>query len=84
VRDQAITTPAGPLAVGCDAHAEQAWLEVPATRVGLRVGELLMTIEALAMAYAELSGARPDSAARGVSRTLRNRARAARERSDQR
>jgi len=46
----------------------------------LTKGELLMAIEALPMVYAELCGARPDSLARGVNRTLRNRTRAARER----
>ena len=43
-------------------------------------GELLMAIEALAMAYADVVGARADSVARGVNRTLRNRTQAARTR----
>jgi hypothetical protein len=49
----------------------------------LAEGELLMVIEALAMAYAEVCGARPDSIARGVKRTIANRTRVARERRQQ-
>jgi hypothetical protein len=75
MRDQSISIATGRLVIGCDAGAERAWIELPtepAVTVHLREGELLMTIEALAMTYAELRGARPDSAAYGVKRTLRN------------
>lgn len=84
MRDQIITTAKGRLVIGCDRSAQRAWIEPPApddlpTTVHLSEGELLMIIEALGMAYAELVGARPDSIARGISRTLRNRTRVARE-----
>jgi hypothetical protein len=74
----------GQLAVGLDARS-RAWLELTPPKgavvtVELSDGELLMAIEALAMVYGELCGARPDSLAYGVSKTLRNRTRAARER----
>jgi hypothetical protein len=74
--DVSITTSAGRVTIGCD--DDRARLELPteppaALRLG--AGELLMTIEALVMCYAELRGARPDSAARGVMRTLHNRTR---------
>lgn len=83
MRDQAISTFAGRLVIGCEPGARRAWIELPtgpAVTVHLCDGELLMVIEALAMAYAELRGARPDSAARGVKRTLRNRTERRRER----
>ena len=85
MRDQAISITTGRIVVGCDRAQQRAWLELPADEsrsrlVPLRAGELLMLIEALAMAYAELHGARTDSAARGVNRTLRNRTLAARDR----
>lgn len=54
--------------------------EVSPTELELAEGELLMVIETLAMVYAELCGARPESLARGVNRTLRNRTAAARQR----
>lgn len=56
--------------------------QVPAAPAELELGpgELLMTIEALAMVYGELCGASPDSVARGVNRTLRNRTESARRR----
>ncbi len=75
MRDQAITTSSGRIVVSCAAGRELATLETPtdARCLTFTHGELLMTIEALAMAYATLRGARPDSAARGVHRTLRNR-----------
>ena len=76
MRDQSISTATGRLVIGCDANAERAWIELPtepAATVHLREGELLTTIEALVMTYAELRGARPDSAAHGVRRTLHNR-----------
>lgn len=84
MRDQQVgLAAAGQLAAGVDAGG-QAWLElsspVDTVMVVLAGGELLMTIEALAMVYAELCGARPDSLARGVNKTLRNRTTAARER----
>lgn len=75
MRDQTITTAAGRLAISCEAAAHRASLELPtnpAITLQLAEGELLMTIEALAMAYADLRGARPDTAARRVNRTLRN------------
>ena len=77
-----INTLEAQLVIGVDVAAGQAWLKlVDPERLPVRFGpgQLLMTIEALAMAYAELCGARPESAARGVNRTLRNRTRAARE-----
>jgi hypothetical protein len=82
MRDQLITLGSGErIAAGIEASG-RAWLELTTAegpvRVALAEGEALMTIEALAMLYAELCGARPDSAARGVNRTLRNRTAAAR------
>lgn len=62
------------------ARLEVTPLGEPASTVELREGEVLMAIEALVAVYAELCGARPDSLARGVNRTLTNRTAAARER----
>jgi hypothetical protein len=71
VRDQAVTTSSGQVIVRCD--AQRATLETPSATAELMPDELLLTIEALSMAYATLCGGRPDSAARGVKRTLHNR-----------
>jgi hypothetical protein len=70
VRDQLISLVA-------DADRHRAWLELvgdaEAATAELGEGELLMLIEALAMAYAVVCRARRDSLARGVNRTLRTR-----------
>lgn len=67
------------------ASGERAWLALTegdgaTATLELSAGELLMAIEALAMAYADVVGARADSLAYGVMRTIRNRTLAARER----
>jgi hypothetical protein len=85
MRDQLIRTGAGAThAAGVETNG-RVWLELtpPAgSRVAITLsdGELLMAIEALVIAYAELLGARPDRLARGVNRTLRNGTNAAGER----
>jgi hypothetical protein len=71
---------AGQIAAGVDAH-RRAWLEFTTGTGNVATGmlledELLRAIEALAMVYAELCGARPDSLARSVNRKLRSRVRA--------
>jgi len=86
MRDQRIKPAAGgELVVGARGAPALAWIELstPDAEPGmieLTEGELLMAVDALVMAYGELCGARPDSLARRVNRTLRNRTRAARER----
>jgi hypothetical protein len=62
------------------ARLELAGPDNDRSTVDLAPGELLAAIETLAMVYAELCGARPESLARGVNRTLRNRIAAARQR----
>jgi hypothetical protein len=73
----------GALSIGTDPAARRTWLELEqdtaVATVRLTEGELLMTVDALVIAYADLCGTRADSLARGVNRTLRNRTRAARE-----
>lgn len=73
----------GRLEAGADSDA-RAWLELhnpssPTASARLTDGELRLLIEALTIVYAALCGANPDSLARGVDRTIRNRTRAARE-----
>jgi hypothetical protein len=72
----------GTLTIGSMAN-ETARIEVitsdPASPLRLTEREVLLVIEAFAVVYADLCGARPESIARGVNRTLRNRTRAARE-----
>lgn len=86
MREQLVQLAAGgQLAAGVDPPGVRGWLELTApdgtpTTVALYEHEVLAAVEALAMLYAELHGARPASAARAASRTLRNGTRAARER----
>lgn len=84
VRDREVHLGAdGRLFVGRDS-AGAAWLELANSADKVRCepteGELLMTLEALAMLYADLVGANAASVATGINRTLANRTRAARER----
>ncbi|PZS15176.1 MAG: hypothetical protein DLM64_00305 [Solirubrobacterales bacterium] len=86
MRDQLVRIAAGgQLAIGVNPDG-RAWLELtaPDGTATVHVGEreLLLAIEALAMVYAQLGGARADrsSVALGVSRQLRSRTRGARER----
>jgi hypothetical protein len=84
VRDRHVTIGnAGELTGG--AVGEGGWLALTqgdgaTVTLELTEGELLMAVEALAMVYADAVGARADSIAYGVMRTIRNRTQAARER----
>jgi hypothetical protein len=82
VQDQTVTAESADVVIGTDPPTGYAWLELSAptsvTSVQLREHELRATIEALARAYGELCGDRPEGVARAVSQTLRRRARARR------
>ena len=84
MRNQRIFTGAGELVVASDLALARIELHTDGqqqpTAARLTEGELLMLLEALAEAYGRVCGARADSVARGVSKALRNRTQAARER----
>ncbi len=85
MRDRVVNLHAGSQLTAGTVDGSTAWLELTesggATATAeLTEGEVLMAIEALGMVYADIVGARPDSIARGINRTLRNRTEAARNR----
>jgi poly(3-hydroxybutyrate) depolymerase len=81
MRRHRITVAGGSLDVCGEPERAVASIELAGERdasVELTIGQVQMTIEALAAVYAELCGGNPESVVRGVNRTIRNRTDAAR------